>query len=577
MFLLLFFALLIGAEVEGQAELSNTPTKQYLVPDLAPDHYRFWLKNHPATFAEFKEICNRIRFEPSSLEKITKFIDLHKNLTFENSNYLGNLNFGRTILSKICSDIDKVPQSCWGYENKCSLIYLMPECDSSDPEISKKNRITWFNQADFGYILEKRREMASRRFCIPDKQSTHSVRSSLQCTKNFGTCHGEHLMVNLGQILSKGLELDQDDLIGKGDIGGWNCDLQEKRMAEELGETGFTQSWYNELKNYHLIRQEKSGNTCDIIIKGNTYFIKRTNPSDMYYILFNFYSMNQLNNNFFTDNQIIIWDNKVHDSSKYNKIWSVFSDRPLKTLDDFHAKTICFEKFSFVMPNDASDIPYKVQLAPGCSRSGLFDAFNKHMLYKLGVQQEYLRNKNPEYDNDLIRITLFSRPNQTGRILNEDELVRKLDLLSHITFHNVILSRLSENEAIRVIHNSDILVGIHGSELDFAMFLPDWAGLIELYNFNDPKYQNLAKLRGLSYFSLDDKSISRIPSNETTYNDNVSDGDNIDYRVEVSGFSTIVEKASILVRERRKRFFPESQVKQNVSEYLYTSAEREEL
>ncbi|KTG46860.1 hypothetical protein cypCar_00023450 [Cyprinus carpio] len=57
-------------------------------------------------------------------------------------------------------------------------------------------------------------------------------------------------------------------------------------------------------------------------------------------------------------------------------------------------------------------------------------------------------------------------------------------------------------EQIRVTHNSDIFIGMHGAGLTHLLFLPDWAVIFELYNCQDEScYRDLARLRGVHYMT----------------------------------------------------------------------------
>lgn len=59
---------------------------------------------------------------------------------------------------------------------------------------------------------------------------------------------------------------------------------------------------------------------------------------------------------------------------------------------------------------------------------------------------------------------------------------------------------------LEITRNSDIFIGIHGAGLTHMMFLPDWAAIFELYNCEDAScYKDLARLRGVKYFTWEDE------------------------------------------------------------------------
>ena len=89
------------------------------------------------------------------------------------------------------------------------------------------------------------------------------------------------------------------------------------------------------------------------------------------------------------------------------------------------------------------------------------------------------------------RITLVSRQdykvgwglNQLERkISNEDEIIAVLrKRFPDAEVHAVQLEQLSVKEQLQLIHETDILIGMHGAALGFSTLLPENAGLLELF------------------------------------------------------------------------------------------------
>jgi EGF domain-specific O-GlcNAc transferase len=62
------------------------------------------------------------------------------------------------------------------------------------------------------------------------------------------------------------------------------------------------------------------------------------------------------------------------------------------------------------------------------------------------------------------------------------------------------------SDQLRIIRNSDILIGIHGAGLTHLLFLPKWAAIFELYNCEDPNcYRDLARMRGVYYVTWENQ------------------------------------------------------------------------
>jgi len=68
----------------------------------------------------------------------------------------------------------------------------------------------------------------------------------------------------------------------------------------------------------------------------------------------------------------------------------------------------------------------------GCGKSGLFHAFSKFILHRLGIKKRLL------IDPKKIRITLLSRQTKFRRILNEEILMEALQKIPDVVVKKVI-------------------------------------------------------------------------------------------------------------------------------------------
>ncbi|XP_006896011.1 PREDICTED: EGF domain-specific O-linked N-acetylglucosamine transferase isoform X3 [Elephantulus edwardii] len=103
-----------------------------------------------------------------------------------------------------------------------------------------------------------------------------------------------------------------------------------------------------------------------------------------------------------------------------------------------------------------------------------------------------------------IRVTILARSTEYRKILNQNELVNALKTVS--TFEVQIVDykyrELGFLDQLRITHNTDIFIGMHGAGLTHLLFLPDWAAVFELYNCEDERcYLDLARLRGIHYIT----------------------------------------------------------------------------
>lgn len=568
-------------------QTQDLPQVRVNIPNLEPSHYQFWLRNHPLAQRAFQKICESEALTTSSKDT---FVSLHANLTLEDSQYLSDLQHGQNVLRRICDKISVVSQSCWGYEVSCSHIYLMPECESLPSGKSEHERkIDWFNEADFGYVLKRRQEMV--RYCKPPPSGdneTSEIRSTFECTKFFRTCRATDIMLRLPNKIPTEvgtLILDPyTSLIKKGDVGGWNCDLQLQWIPEQNGQRGALQSWYADLEHYSLLNGDPKS-ACDVTVEKPVLVVKLDAPTNMYHYFCNFvniYSTLHLYNRFTDDIEIVVWDNHLP-RSNFEPMWSVFSRHPLRGIKEFEGKRVCFKRAIFtLLPRMVQGLYYNTPLSAGCSKSGLFHAFNTHTLHKLGVKQQYQHDDTSSTvaDSQQLRVLIVSRSEPHRRILNEDAL--KIALANdskRYTAKFVDLSRMPFKQQLELTHNTDILVGMHGAGLTHVLFLPDWAALVELHDCADASYRDLARLRGVKYFTLGGKraasAIKRVPIERAPdelrklHQEKLADHDKFsNYEIEPKPFLELIDRAADHVLKARARVHTNEDTQDKKSDYV---------
>lgn len=130
-------------------------------------------------------------------------------------------------------------------------------------------------------------------------------------------------------------------------------------------------------------------------------------------------------------------------------------------------------------------------------------------------------------------------------------------------------------EQLKITHNSDIFIGMHGAGLAHALFLPDWAVLFELYNTEDPEcYSDLARLRGVNYITWE--------HNEKLYQEDEGHHPTLgahakftNYAFNVDEFMRLVYKAADAVKESRHKLL--NSTLSSILNERSTSKSRDEL
>ncbi|CAG0894975.1 unnamed protein product [Darwinula stevensoni] len=441
------------------------------------------------------------------------------------------------------------PCACWGYEDGCESCtnYSMFSCphDSGGWTKSKKEQIQlFFEQGDFGYVREKRSTL--KELC----SSTSKEGASLECSEYMTFCRGKKIWLDVRHLVNRTDNLRYKmDVLNPGNIGGY-CRWDTSK-ENHLDHKSPLQSWSPELQNFIPLSQDPfSSGECDVMFEKPVIIMKLDAQVSMYHHFcdfFNLYASLHVNNShpntFTTDVHIILWESYPYRSS-FAPAWKAFTKYPVKTIKDYEGNRLCFHNIMLpLLPRMIFGLYYNTPLVYGCQRSGLFHAFNRFMLHRLGVP---LRK---HFDPSNIHVVLLSRKTKHRNIINEDELLDALKLEEGITVTRVEYSWHTDFLwQVKTTHTADVFIGIHGSGLTHLLFLPDWAVIFELYNCEDEGcYKDLARLRGVEYITWEDPS-KVFPNDKDRHPEVAAHAKFTNYAFEVKEFLRLVHKAIAMVK-----------------------------
>ena len=479
-----------------------------------------------------------------------------------------------------------------------------------------------------------------------DQSISRSVSSSLKCTDYLRFCEGRNIYVDFRKLTTIPEPMRyRTDVLDDGDVGGWNCQLDRTLLNAQSAHRSPLQSWYEELEHFKVIEDSSSSSDspfghssnspsssgsspshssdsspnhpsnsppknlwnpmhkkCDVVLNETTYIMKLDALSNLYHHFCDFVnlyvSLHLVNDDFSLDKQLLIWDTYPY-RSNFGAAWKAFTNRPLLNLDQFRGKTVCFEHVIFpLLPRMVYGLYYNMPLIQGCKRSGLFHAFNRHLLNGLGILQDYselfkpLRceqakvggqkepkakepkiteqnhqetkesNEESKRNGDQnqkplpIRITFLSRTTAYRKVLNEHELIAEIDRrcdncqVTKVDFNH----RMSFEEQLKITASTDVFIGMHGAGLTHLLFLPDWAVLFELFNCDDDCYRDLARLRGVHYVTWMKRNKLKYIRNEEHTKRPTSYLKFTDYQFDTEEFWRRLQVALKYVRKKKATY-----------------------
>uniref|UniRef100_A0A668VRD6 EGF domain-specific O-linked N-acetylglucosamine transferase n=1 Tax=Oreochromis aureus TaxID=47969 RepID=A0A668VRD6_OREAU len=487
-----------------------TPPLNYSRISLPPEHVPYFLNNN-------KRVAKRCRLDP-----LCPFKDALQDLSF-----------------------------CWGYEKNCDpeKRFSYPICTKADSgwarSLDAAQELFW-KQADFGYVKERLSELKT--LC----KATQPVSLLISlCCSYTRFCKATNLYLDLRKP-RRSHERYKEDFIQAGEIGG-HCKLNKEALVGEGDHKSPLQSWYAELQTYtNLDFHPIEDSYCDIIVEKPTVFMKLDAGVNMYHHFcdfINLYISQHINNSFSSDINIVMWDTSFYGyGDLFSETWRAFSEYDIIHLKTFDSKRVCFkDAFFSLLPRMRYGLFYNTPLISDCYSEGMFRAFSQHILHRLNIT----RDKPQE---GRVRVTLLARSTEYRRILNHMELVNALKTAPLLEV-NVVDYKYKDVpflEQLRITHNSDIFIGMHGAGLTHLLFLPDWAVIFELYNCQDEScYRDLARLRGIRYVTWQkmDKVLPQDKGHHPTLGDHPKF---TNYSFDVEEFMRLVLEAADYVTHHPK-------------------------
>lgn len=259
-------------------------------------------------------------------------------------------------------------------------------------------------------------------------------------------------------------------------------------------------SWFESLQT--------SAEKIDVqkVVKGWTIAVQRYEYVNLYHTMTDYYNAFLVAKVFSmpTGNITILWIDG-HPSGTLDIPWKILFGRTIRAGDI--RKLTMFEKMVWgIMGYDSPINKHSNPTVP------YIDEFKTFFLSRYGIDTKDKRQNCNRLNITFIwRRDYVAHPrNPSGsvsrKIKNEDELLssaRKTFQRDNII--GVQIDLLSMKDQLSIISTTDILVGMHGAGLSHTLFLPNHAGLIELYptywSNSNIHFKSMAKWRNLHYLS----------------------------------------------------------------------------
>ncbi|KAK4064188.1 uncharacterized protein Triagg1_9167 [Trichoderma aggressivum f. europaeum] len=190
--------------------------------------------------------------------------------------------------------------------------------------------------------------------------------------------------------------------------------------------------------------------------------------------------------------QVVLLDN--HEDGPFIDMWKLFSKMPIRRIQELNESEPLSD---IIIPFAGGSNP----LWQGdwedivCRDSTLVKTFSSRVLSLYGVAT-------PIKENNKVIVTYIRRAN-TRKLINEDAHMEALrNEIPNMILNVVDFAAISFAEQLKIVRETDLLVGVHGAGLTHLMFLQPGSAVLEILpeGFQHKGFRNLAQMLGISFF-----------------------------------------------------------------------------
>jgi hypothetical protein len=204
------------------------------------------------------------------------------------------------------------------------------------------------------------------------------------------------------------------------------------------------------------------------------------------------------------DNQQVMLFDK-HPDGPYMELYSkAFSKKyPVIRNDHYGNKIILFKKLVFHLESPAGLIFPKVARPDPlkCYSTSFFQAYRKYILNSFDLYDV----TPPSIPTITLSLRHRTPHKNVGRILaNEEEVTNVLREGNMMNLNVVDFAKISYGEQLRIIRNTNVLIGVHGAGLMNIMYAAEEAVLVEIHPSyrQDRHFRHAARMTGKAYMPM---------------------------------------------------------------------------
>ena len=209
---------------------------------------------------------------------------------------------------------------------------------------------------------------------------------------------------------------------------------------------------------------------------------------------------------------MFVEDNEKTDDGPFNDLWTFYASK-VERLHELKkpapssppsapekSQPSCLSNVILPLPGAANPLWLGDWEPRNCTSSPLLDVFSQRVLANYHISTTSRRPDTP-------LVVTFIHRSTSRRLRNEESYLDHLRTkfsTYNLTINAVDFGQHTFDEQLRIVRDTDVLVGVHGAGLSLQMFMPQRSSVVEIlpFGFKHYGFRNLASLRGNRYFSV---------------------------------------------------------------------------
>ncbi|KAB8291749.1 hypothetical protein EYC80_006544 [Monilinia laxa] len=199
--------------------------------------------------------------------------------------------------------------------------------------------------------------------------------------------------------------------------------------------------------------------------------------------------------------QIVILDDHV--DGFYIDLWAAVAKRPIIRLKEL-PETTEFENVIVPLPGASNPIWQGDWDIHDCGQSELLRTFSDRVLSFYNVE--------PWAPHDSYIVVTYIDRRNSRRLVGQESYLEELALQDpRVKIQMIDFESIPFSEQVKIVRETDILVGVHGAGLTHGIFLPEGSVMVEILpeGLSHKGFRNLAGLRSHTYLSV---HASKLPA-----------------------------------------------------------------